>query len=111
MIDVIVTGGRDYRDWEKVQKVLGLLDIGLIVQGGATGADHLAAKYAALKQIFLIQVDADWIKHGRAAGPIRNAEMLALYPDAIVVAFPGGIGTANCVQKAIELGHTVLKVQ
>jgi hypothetical protein len=56
---------------------------------------------------------ADWRRHGRAAGPIRNRELLELAvaragahsaPGALVsvlvVAFPGGAGTASLVQQA-----------
>jgi hypothetical protein len=108
--DVIVTGGRDYYDKEKVISVLSLLDIGLLIQGGANGADLLAKEYAQFHNIPRIEVKADWSKHGRAAGPIRNKEMLLEFPNAIVIAFPGGAGTANCVKQAVELNRIVLMV-
>jgi len=111
MKDIIVTGGRDYNNWDKVQKVLSLFDIGLLIQGGASGADRLAQKYCDFYQINSFLVEAEWDKHGRAAGPIRNLEMLKKYPNAIVVAFPGGAGTENCVKQAISRGHIVLRVQ
>lgn len=37
------------------------------------------------------------------AGPIRNSFMLALGPD-LVLAFPGGRGTADMVRQASEAG-------
>lgn len=110
-IDVIVTGGRDYADAEMVKSILDLFDIGLIIQGGASGADNLAMKYAYDNHIGLVEVQADWDKHGKAAGPIRNKAMLELYPAAIVIAFPGGAGTANCVRQAIERDHLVMMVK
>jgi hypothetical protein len=110
MKDVIVTGGRDYNDYDTIQKVLNLFDIGLLIQGGALGADKQAQEYAKHNGIECVTVIADWNKHGRAAGPIRNREMLLKYPNAIVVAFPGGAGTANCIKTAIQLNHTVLQV-
>ena len=108
--DIIVTGGRDYDDWAMLQDVLSAFDAKLIVQGGAQGADRMARKYAEDNKIVSVTVEANWNKHGRAAGPIRNREMLMEYPEAIVVAFPGGAGTANCVKQAVELNRIVLMV-
>lgn len=108
---VIVTGGRDYADARKVAKVLGALNIGILIQGGARGADRLAKEWAESKKIQVIEVEAEWSKHGKKAGPMRNAEMLRRYPDALVVAFPGGAGTADCTRQAVVLGMTVLKVE
>lgn len=111
MSQVIVTGGRDYADKDKVDLVLGMLYPGMLIQGGANGADALARDWASR---FLadgsVTVKADWSKHGKAAGPIRNREMLDAYPRAIVVAFPGGKGTADCVKAARERGMLVLEV-
>lgn len=53
---------------------------------------------------------AEWKNYGRAAGPKRNRKMLLSHPNAIVLAFPGGRGTANCVQQARELGMTVVEI-
>ena len=52
---------------------------------------------------------ADWKRHGRAAGPIRNGEMLKDRPD-LVVAFPGGKGTANMVTQATNAGIEIVLV-
>ena len=52
---------------------------------------------------------ADWEKHGKAAGPKRNKRMLEWKPD-LVVAFPGGKGTANMVQQARQAGVEVIEV-
>ena len=109
-VEIIVTGGRDYEDYIMLEDVLDLFDIKLIVQGGAPGADALADRYAEESAIKSETVIADWVKHGRAAGPIRNREMLEKYPNAIVVAFPGGAGTANCVKQAVSMNRVVLMV-
>jgi hypothetical protein len=54
---------------------------------------------------------ADWFSHGKAAGPIRNQEMLAMEAPALVVAFPGGRGTADMVRRARKAGVDVLEVK
>ena len=108
---IIVTGGRGYDDFNMVSDILDLFDIGAIIQGGANGADKLAREYAKLKHLEYTTVIAEWDKHGRAAGPIRNRQMLQMFPEAIVLAFPGGAGTDNCVKTAVELNMIVLRVQ
>ena len=110
MSAVIVTGGRDYDDWAMLQEVLNIIRPTLIIQGGARGADQMAKEYAEANNIAVRTIDADWTKHGRAAGPIRNKEMLQTYPLAVIVAFPGGDGTANCVKQAVAMNRIVLMV-
>lgn len=108
---IIVTGGRDYNNYTKVKEELTKLFPTTIVQGGATGTDLLAARFAKENGITSITFKADWEQYGKAAGPIRNGEMLKAYRDAIVVAFPdGGSGTNNCVKKAKLLGMKVLLI-
>jgi hypothetical protein len=51
--------------------------------------------------------DADWTKHGKAAGPIRNQEMID-EADALA-AFPGGRGTADCVRRAKAKGIPIFR--
>jgi hypothetical protein len=48
---------------------------------------------------------ADWRRHGAAAGPIRNTEMVELGAD-LCLAFPGpgSTGTWDCVRKAVAAG-------
>jgi len=111
-MDFIVTGGRNYTDGVRVNEVLRLFDIGLLIQGGANGADRLARIYGHNNPIFeIVTIEADWNKYGKAAGPIRNREMLDKYPNAIVVAFPGGKGTEDCVKAALERNMVVLRVE
>jgi predicted Rossmann-fold nucleotide-binding protein len=78
----------------------------VIVHGAAQGADTAAWVWAARCGVPMDIHRADWDKHGRRAGPIRNAEMLASGVDA-VVAFPGGRGTADMVAKARKSGVPV----
>jgi hypothetical protein len=111
MKDIIVTGGREYDDAFAVKKVLDLFDVGLLIQGGAPGADRLARMYANVNNIECKTFEADWTKFGKAAGPIRNRVMLMENPNAVVIAFPGGKGTDNCVKTAKELGMMVLRVE
>lgn len=93
----------------------------VVRHGGATGIDTLVAQWCAHYGIATEAWPADWSKHGRAAGPIRNRAMLTEArdtPDAqrfvrveILFAFPGGRGTADCVRAARDFGIRVVEVR
>lgn len=110
---VIVCGGRDYDDqWAVQQAMETVLDLAgdhrpLIVHGGASGADALAAAWARHLDLPEAHFAALWGQYGRAAGPRRNAEMLAVVEPDLVVAFPGGAGTANMIRQAHAAGVRV----
>lgn len=53
---------------------------------------------------------ADWKTHGLNAGPIRNKQMLDEGKPDLVLAFPGGRGTANMVTQARKAGVRVVDV-
>lgn len=107
---VLVCGGRDYGEADKVEEVLSALDPSLIIEGGARGADSLARLWATKNGVHVCTVNALWDFYGKRAGHIRNSVMLSLNPD-LVVALPGGRGTANMVAQAREAGIEVLEVQ
>ena len=66
-----------------------------IISGMASGADTFAVEWAARFGFPLRAFPAEWDKHGRSAGPIRNQRMLDEGKPDLVVAFPGGKGTAR----------------
>jgi hypothetical protein len=112
---VLVCGGRDYRDRAAVFRELDAIHaacpIMLLVQGQCpTGADQHAREWAKTRGVRSRGYQADWRAHGRAAGPIRNAEMLADSGARFVVAFPGGRGTIDMVRRAKAAGVPVRKV-
>lgn len=107
---VIVTGGRDYDDYETVAATLSEIRPTVVAEGGASGADRLAAIWCHETLTEHEAFPADWAKFGRAAGPIRNEAMLREFEPDLVVAFPGGRGTAHMVSIAREAGVDVLEV-
>lgn len=82
-----------------------------IIHGDARGADRLSDIWALKKGVPVERFPADWEAHGRRAGPIRNAEMLARGRPDLVVAFPGGAGTADMVARARKAGVPVQEIQ
>jgi hypothetical protein len=107
---VIVCGGRHFGDEPLLFSALDELHahepISCVVHGGASGADTLAGQWAVLRSVLVEVHPAKWTTHGRAAGPIRNREMLAAGAD-LVVAFPGGRGTADMMRAARQYGVAV----
>lgn len=110
---VLVCGGRDFQDMKWLTKVLDGLSPRptLIIQGGAFGADACASEWAYKRDVLERQFSADWKKHGRAAGPIRNQQMLDEGQPHLVIAFPGGNGTADMVRRAKAAGVRVIEVR
>jgi hypothetical protein len=84
----------------------------LVIAGGARGADTLAVQEArARKPPIPVRVyPADWRRHGKAAGPIRNQQMLDEGAPDLVLAFPGGGGTADMVRRARRAGLEVVRI-
>ena len=108
---ILVTGGRDYGRPGVAQALSQLLaeyGIDLIIHGGASGADQHAADWARVRGIHTARIDALWDDRGRKAGSARNAIMARLAPAIdLVVAFPGGVGTADMVSRAQDAGLRV----
>ena len=112
-IRVLVTGGRDFTDQAEMDRVLDQIHrkrgISAIIAGGARGADTLAANWARRNNVALEEKPADWKKHGKSAGFKRNQEMLTKGKPNVVMAFPGGKGTAHMVETATKAGVKVFQ--
>lgn len=105
---VLVAGGRDFEVLEfivtrmlRLHEKFGFTEV---ITGGARGVDtlaHMVAEELGIPtRVFPIS-KADWTDLGRAAGPIRNKQMLVEGKPELVMAFPGGAGTANMVQQSL----------
>jgi len=109
---VLVCGGRTYSDRQNMEDALNILHearpIKLLINGGAPGADMLAFMWAVDNEIPTETYKSDWTKHGKAAGPIRNSQMLSEGKPDVLIAFPGGHGTADMVSKAGRAGVEVI---
>jgi predicted Rossmann-fold nucleotide-binding protein len=108
---VIVTGGRDFTNYDLMDKALHdfILQDDVIVQGGARGADLLAAQWAQRNGVQYVTFVARWTELGAFAGRERNTRMLAAGAQC-VIAFPGGTGTAHMVEIARAAGVVVITV-
>jgi len=112
-LKVLVCGGRDYKDKMFLWNILdgyGPPEITEIISGMATGADAFAAEWAIKSGFKLHKYPADWKTHGKAAGMIRNRQMLVEGKPDLVIAFQGGVGTKAMVNIAEKAGVRVYKV-
>lgn len=113
MTRILVTGGRNYANVRLLTRTLDDLArtraIAVIIHGNAPGADFLAGVWARRSHVPVEAYPADW-RRGKGAGPERNARMLAEGKPDLVVAFPGGRGTADMVRRAKAAGVRVVEV-
>jgi len=121
---VLVTGGRDFANrscvWSALAMLLPVQPGRVLIHGACpTGADAHADAWATYLNARIVNIEnvitiecfpANWGRDGKAAGPIRNSRMLAEGKPDIVLAFPGGRGTADMVRKAKAAGVMVLEV-
>lgn len=129
---VLVCGGRDFGTPAERDQLMRLLDRlfcpvypadeegragtwvpapGLvIIHGDGCGADTCAADWATSNWVQTREFPADWAAYGRSAGPRRNQRMLDEGKPHLVIAFPGGAGTADMVKRARAARVPVMEV-
>lgn len=109
---ILITGGREFDDWRMfiwaLEGFVGPKTV--LIHGNAKGADFLARVFAVAHDLEERRFDAQWQKLGKVAGIRRNAEMLALGKPDLVIAFPGGSGTADMVRRSEAAGLPVFVV-
>lgn len=113
---VLVCGDRDWLNKALVKKKLEELKgkIEVVIEGEARGADTCGRIAAQELGIPVLKFPADWKKHGKAAGPIRNNQMLKEGEPDLVLAFHSNIeeskGTKHMVKIARKAGIEVIIV-
>lgn len=112
---VLVCGGREFADKGRLFTVLDYYrqesgGFMVVIHGAARGADLLAAEWAGYRGVPVEPYPADWDGLGKSAGHVRNAQMLRAGKPTVVVAFPGGRGTADMMRKARAAKVPVLEI-
>lgn len=102
---IVISGTRTFDNANFIeQRLSGEIGSGdLVITGGCRGVDTIAHDWARRMFCDTKVMPADWDKHGKAAGPIRNKEMLE---DAdLLIAFWDGKsrGTRDAIRQATLL--------
>lgn len=121
---ILVTGSRDWDDEERVAYELGLAVGDALRQGYAhtsivivhgacpSGADRAADRIARDYGHRVERHPADWDRYGRAAGPKRNTEMVALGANTCLAFIRNGSrGASHCAGLAERAGVPVKRVE
>lgn len=114
---VLVCGGRAFRNISFIESELDRLRAShyfqwdsLIIHGDADGTDRLAGAWAARRGLACMAMAANWNYFGPHAGTVRNTWMIKLAMPNLIVAFPGGEGTADTCFKANQNQIQVLRL-
>ena len=102
----VVAGSRNLTDKNLVFGCIEKSKVAIteLVSGGAQGVDLLGEAYALEKDIQVIPFWADWRRHGKAAGPIRNKKM-AEYAEAAIIIWDGkSAGARNMIENMRSIG-------
>lgn len=110
---IIIAGGREFSDYEllalEAKTFIEEIDTDIveIVSGKARGADSLGEKWAKEQGHTIKEFPADWEKHGRSAGYLRNSEM-ANYATHCLCFWDGkSKGTKHMIDLATKKGLMV----
>ena len=105
---LLICGDRKWAIGSDIKKVIEGFKPSVVIEGEAKGADTLARLAAESLGIEVLRFPADWEKYGRAAGPIRNSQMLKEGNPDVVVGFHGNIveskGTRDMLTRAKKAG-------
>jgi hypothetical protein len=111
MTKVMVAGSRGFTDYQLLTATLDRLLTGrnevVVLSGGARGADRLGERYAAARGLGVERFLPNWGHHGRAAGVVRNAEMVMIADVAVFFWDGSSPGTADGIRKARARGIPV----
>lgn len=113
---VLVCGDRNWNDraylYDRLDQLSAWQAFTTVIDGTAPGADCMAHDWADLHGIQSVRYPALWSEYGRAAGPIRNRQMLTEGKPDLVVAFHQDInqskGTRDMIRQASRAGVDVV---
>lgn len=115
-ISVIVAGTRDFIDkkylWGVLDRYLREHDPKTItiLDGKSRGPDSFGGEYGEAKGLRVLPFPADWDKHGKGAGFIRNEEMAKAGTHLIAFWDGKSSGTKDMIERAQNHGLRVIVI-
>ena len=105
-MNVAIVGGRDFDDYEQFKSCVDgeKIKFKSIVTGGARGVDTLAERYAKEIGVPVKIYWPDWTNYGKAAGPIRNKQIIEGADCVIAFWDEKSPGTRSSLKIAEDLG-------
>ena len=105
----IIAGSRSIKDYLIVKEAIKLsgFKITEVISGEAVGVDGLGRRFGEENNIPVKPFPANWDRHGKGAGPIRNKQM-ADYAEACIVIWDGeSKGSKDMLKQAQQKGLKV----
>ncbi len=113
MMRVLICGDRNWKDRDTIFACVAALPESVpIIEGRARGADRIAGEAARFYGHAVLSFPADWNQYGKAAGPIRNRQMIVEGNPTLVVFFHNNLrqskGTKDMVERAVKANIPVI---
>jgi predicted Rossmann fold nucleotide-binding protein DprA/Smf involved in DNA uptake len=103
-MNIAIVGSRSWKAAHVIRDTIDSLRLNhpdlTIISGGARGVDRIAAAYARECGVAVVEYHADWRRHGRKAGPMRNREIVAAADEVIAYWDGTSAGTNNTIELA-----------
>jgi hypothetical protein len=106
MYKVLVTGDRNWTNYERIYSILSQLAATYgkytVIAGECKGVDLLAKGIAQQLGLNYIGYPANWELYGKSAGPLRNKQMLEQKPH-IILAFHNNIDSSRGTKHMLNI--------
>ncbi|TNV17339.1 DUF2493 domain-containing protein [Buttiauxella sp. B2] len=111
---VLICAGRFYADSNNVTRILELCEqkqpIDVVIHGGHQSLGGIIEGWARDADAHVVRYPANWAMHGKYAEVRRNLFMLEDSRPDVILAFPGGEDTADCISLAHKAGIKVIEI-
>jgi len=109
---IIVAGSRNIKDTKEtygfIYRELNRHKHLTLISGAAQGADRLGERVATDMGVNVLKFPAEWDKHGKKAGILRNIEM-SKEADMLIALWDGkSRGTRHMIQAMLDLKKQVI---
>ena len=112
---VLICAGRFYADIHSVTRVLDLYHqstaISVVIHGGHQSLGGVIEGWARENSAHVVRYPANWSLYGKYAEIRRNLFMFEDSQPELLLAFPGGEDTAECIKLARNAGVNVIEVE